>query len=159
VRRRLLSGVGAVVAGAALSVGGFASAAGAKQSALCRLDTAFTHGNDKTQSSIAAAIESGNWTAAQRTLLSAVHQEQRDESELIGVLHHAPAKVVAAGRTMIAFAGTEEQVIRTAASATQFETSEENAAENPKIESAERTLASYTSEKCGTPMPTSSALP
>ncbi len=157
--RRLLWGVGAVLACVALSAGGLTTAAQAKSSALCGLDTKFTRGATKAETSIAAAIESGNWASAQRALLSAVTEEKGDESALEAALHGAPAKVHSAAQTMIGFAGTEVHLIRSAQTASQFETNEETAAENPKIESAERTLASYTSEKCGTPTPASATTP
>ena len=158
--RRLLGGLGALVVAGAIFGGGFAPAAGAKSSKLCALDTKFTHSSSAAETSIAAAIESGSWSSAQRTLLSAVRQEARNERALVAALpQSASTKVRAAGRTMIGFAATEQRLIRSAQSASQFETGDENAVENPKIESAERTLASYTSAQCGTPVPSGGATP
>ncbi len=157
--RRTVWGVAALAACMALSAGGLPTAAGAKMSALCGLDSRFTRGASKAEASMVAAIESGSWASAQRALLSAVAREKDDEEALSAALHGAPTKVRTAAKTMIAFAGSEEHRIRTAESASQFETNEENAAESPTVESAERSLAAYTSAKCGTPTPASATTP
>ncbi len=55
---------------------------------------------------------------------------------------------------MLKLATTEESIIKSSTSLTQFESSLTTAAESPKLVSAEKTLASYFGNQCGITTPT-----
>jgi len=108
----------------------------------------------KSSAAISSAIESGNWGAAQKALLASFNQYSQAEAAAISALSNAPSSVKSAATKLIKFAGTEKSIIQKSTSLTQFESSEQAAAQSPKVVSAEKTLTAYFSNKCGSVTPT-----
>ncbi len=146
--RRIGVAVGTLAIGAVMGLVP-ALPAGASKGGLCSLNKSEESVSLKSTEAVSKAIESGNWAAAKKALLSSFSRVSQAEQLAIQALSGAPSNVKSAGGVMIKFAGTEKSIIAKSTSATQFETSEEAAAQSPKIASAEKTLASYFTAKCG----------
>lgn len=123
---------------------------GASKLGLCSLNKSQQKVELKSTGAITKAMESGNWAAAKKALLASFGQASQAEQLAVSALSGAPSNVRAAGAVMIKFAGSEKAIIEKSNSATQFATSVEAAAQSPKVTSAEKTLASYFTSKCGT---------
>jgi hypothetical protein len=122
--------------------------AGAKP-ALCSLAKSEVASQSKSTNAIVKAIEAGNWATAKQALLSSFNGESKAEALAISALSSAPAKVKAAGAVALKFVATEKSVIEKSTSVSQFESSIEAATKNPQLVSAEKTLESYQTAKCG----------
>jgi hypothetical protein len=123
-------------------------------SAMCTAAKHQTSSVSQQESAITKAMEAGNWSAVQKDLLATFNTELTAERRALGLLSSAPSNVRAAESTVFKLATTEESIIKTSTSLAQFESSLATAAENPKLVSAEQTLAAYFGTKCGTTTPT-----
>jgi len=117
--------------------------------AFCSLNKNATKVETKAETAIVKALESGNWPAAQKDMIAAFGQETAAEKAAVAALSGAPSDVRSAGAAMIKFANTELKIVKSSISATQFESSEESAAESPKLQAAEKVLTAYFDNQCG----------
>ncbi len=124
------------------------------KSALCTAAKNQTASTTKEGQAVAKAIEAGNWPAAQKQLLAAIGSAAGLEQKALGYLSSAPSNVRAAEQTVLKLVTTEKSIIKNSTSLAQFESSLSAAAQNPKLLSAEKTLASYFGTQCGTTTPT-----
>jgi len=132
----------------------WASGAKHSKSALCTAAKHQTASATKQGEAIAKAVEAGNWPAAQKQLLATFNSDAALERRALGYLSSAPSNVRAAEQTVLKLATTEESIIKSSTSFTQFESSLTTAAESPKLVSAEKTLSSYFGNQCGITTPT-----
>jgi len=146
--RRMGIGAGVVAVGVTMAIGP-GLPAGASRGGLCSLTKNATKAEVKSSSAISSAIQSGNWATVQKDLLASFNQASQAEQTAIAALSNAPSNVKAAGSVIIKFAATEKSIIQKSTTLTQFESSEETAAQSPKVASAEKTLAAYFTSKCG----------
>ncbi len=123
-------------------------------SALCTAAKHQTASASKQGEAIAKAVEAGNWPAAQKQLLATFNSDAALERRALGYLSSAPSNVRAAEQTVLKLVTTEESIIKSSTSFTQFESSLTTAAESPKLVSAEKTLSSYFGNQCGITTPT-----
>jgi hypothetical protein len=118
-------------------------------SAFCKLEkVSQADENSKLESAVTKALLAAKWSVAQKDLLSIEKQASTLEREFIGALSSAPAKVKSAATTLIKFVPAEENAVKSATSAADFETKEE-AVTGPKFTKASETLASYQDAQCG----------
>jgi hypothetical protein len=147
--RRVGTGIGIMVVGTAMALVPAVASGASKHEALCSLNKNVSKAEAKSSGQISSAIESGRWSAAQKALLASFNQYSQAEAAAMSALSNSPANVRAAGSVLIKFAGTEKSIIEKSTSASQFESSEEAAAQSPKVASAEKILAAYFGNKCG----------
>jgi len=153
--RRLGMGIVVVAVGTAMAfLPTVPVAANSRHQNVCSLNKNVTKAETKSAGAISSAIESGNWGAAQKALLASFGQYSQAEQAAIAALSNAPSNVKSAASVMIKFAGTEKSIIQKSTSASQFESSEETAAQSPKVANAEKVLAAYFGSKCGSVTPT-----
>jgi hypothetical protein len=145
-----LSMVPAVTASASVS-----ASATLRTSSLCKAYKADLKAASKSESaSIEKAIESGNWPAAQKALLSAFNGESGLEKSLVASLASAPSKVKAAASVSLKFDATLKSLIQKSKSLTQYESLVTAASKNPKLAAAEKVLDAYTQKECPGLLPT-----
>ena len=147
--RRLGIGIGVLAVGAAMAVVPLGGQAAWAKPSYCSQYGKANKAETKAETTIVSAIESGNWTAAKKALLSAIASESGAEKAAIADLRGAPPNVRAAGSKLLKFANTEVKVIKTSTSASQFESAEEALTQKPTFTAATTVLANYFDGKCG----------
>jgi hypothetical protein len=147
--RRVGVGFGIVSVGVAMTLVSVAPAGASQRGGLCSLNKSNQKAELRATTAVTKAVESGNWAAAQKALLGAFSQEASAEQQAIAALSGAPSSVKAAGGVMIRFSGTEKKIIQSSTTLANFESAAEAASQNPKVLSAEKTLSSYFTSKCG----------
>ena len=124
-------------------------------SALCKVYKAdLAQSTKSTGAAITKAIESGNWPAAQKALLSAFASAGGAEKALVAALASAPGNVKSAAAVALKFDGQLKSIIQSSTSMTQYESKVTSASQNPKLTAAEKTLDSYTAKQCPGLVPT-----
>jgi len=149
-------GLGVATIGMALSlVPAVTASASVRESSAVRtsaLCTAYKADIKASSSAVTAkitkAIESGNWPAAQKALLSAFSSEAGLEKNLISALNSAPSNVKAAAAVSLKFDGTLKGIIQKSKSMTQYESAVTSASKAPKLAAAEKVLDAYTQKTC-----------
>jgi hypothetical protein len=152
--RRVVVGVGVAAFGLAVGAVPVFPGVASAHPAFCALNKHAASVQSKTGAAVVKALESGNWPAAQKGLITEFGKVNTAEKAAIAALSGAPRKVKAAGATMIGFAKTEVKIVRASTSATGFESALETAAQSPKIQAAEKALTAFFDNKCGIPQTT-----
>ncbi|HEY6472705.1 MAG TPA: hypothetical protein VIY26_07420 [Acidimicrobiales bacterium] len=118
-------------------------------SAFCKAYKSELQQSGKADSgSIVKAMESGNWSEAQKALLSVYNSSGKQEKIVEGLLNGAPGNVKSAATVELKFDGTLKSIIQKATSLTQFESNVETAETSPKVQAATKTLDAYTQKQC-----------
>ena len=157
--RRMGLGIGILAVGTAMALVPLAPQAAWAKPGYCTQYGKANKAETKSETAIVSAIESGNWAAAKKALLSSVSSESGAEKAAIAQLHSAPSNVQRAGTKLLKFVSTEVKIIKTSTSATQFETSEESLAQSPTFTAATGVLANYFDAKCGITPTTAPTVP
>jgi hypothetical protein len=121
-------------------------------SAFCKLEKVNLEDNSPTskqEAALAKAMESGNWKAVQKQLVSLTSQASKLEQELLSALSSAPAKVKAAAQESIKLIPLEIKAMKKSTSVAQFESALTKATSGPKIQHAESVLEAYDTSQCG----------
>ncbi len=152
--QRARLGIGMLAVGVALALlpAATASATSATvgKSALCKAYTTEINQQTKGESGLVKEMESGNWPAVQKALLSTFGKEASEEKAFAAYLNGASAKVKAAAVVAEKLIGQFKTIIQRSTSLAQFETGITSAESNPKFTAAEKVLDSYTkSLGCG----------
>jgi hypothetical protein len=97
---------------------------------------------------ILKAMESGNWSEAQKALLSVYNSAGGELKTVEGFLRSAPGNVKSAASVELKFDGTLKSIIQKSTSLTQFESNVQTAETSPKVAAATKTLDTYTQKQC-----------
>jgi hypothetical protein len=142
-----------VLAGMPLAASAASGKGSNPNSPFCKLEKATLAANSPTskkEQALAKALESGNWKAAQKGLLTLDGQTGKLEQELISALSSAPAKVKSAAQQSIKLFPAELNAIKNSTSVAQFEAAEQKATSGAKFQKAESILETYDTTQCGT---------
>jgi hypothetical protein len=130
-----------------------ASSKGANpHSAFCKLEKAALAANSPSSAkevAVSKALESGNWKAAQKSLLALEGQTDKQEQEITSDLASAPAKVKAAVQEVIKLIPLELKAIKNSTSVHQFDTALQAATSGAKFVHAETVFQAYDTAQCG----------
>jgi hypothetical protein len=116
---------------------------------ICTLTKSQLASTTKTSTALEKALLSGNWAVAKKALLASFGGEKKLQQQAVAAYSGAPANVKATEPVLLGLVKTEEQLVQSSTSATQFESSFEAAIESPKYAAAEKTEAAYYTKVCG----------
>ena len=126
-----------------------------QENSICKAYQANTKAEEKQDTpAYTKALETGNWSAIQKLLLSSFKTESSASKALTSALGSAPGNVKSAASVIFKFDGTLKGIVQKSTSMTQF-TSGITAAESaPKVKSALATLDAYSQKLCPGIIPT-----
>jgi hypothetical protein len=116
---------------------------------ICQLTKSEEASSTKTSSALTKALLSGNWPAAKTALQASLAGAGKLQQQAVAAYSGAPANVKATVPVLLGLVKTEEKLVQSSTSASQFEASFEKAIESPKLAAAEKTEAAYYTKICG----------
>jgi hypothetical protein len=106
-------------------------------------------GSAAISSAMESAVQSGNFAAAQKTLLNLFSEIAKDAPAAETAMQSAPANVQAAFKTMISYDAQFKTAVASATSFTGLGTALASLGTNPALKSASETVGAYATAKCG----------
>ena len=116
---------------------------------ICTYTKAQQASSTKLTTTLEKDLVSGNWAATKAALLATFANNSKIEQEAAAAYSGAPANVKATEPVVIQLVKTEENLVKSSTSATQFESSFTTAIESPKFLAAEKIEANYYHSVCG----------
>jgi hypothetical protein len=156
LRHRLVQGVGVGALGLALSVAPALSAPAAVSGTvvlqgsghLCRDLKAEQSSSASVGTSIAAALEKGQFAKAKQQILKSIDQGLKLAAPALADLRSAPRNVQSALKALIKFDNSLKSVIKKATSITKMDAAIQSLA-TPQLTAEASTVATYIKAKCG----------
>ncbi len=127
-------------------------------SALCKDLRREQSSSNSIGTSIASAIESGNFSTAKKDMLNSINAGVKAASPALSVLRSAPGKVQSAMKGLIQFDGTLKKDIQNATSLTGLESSFTSLGNNAKLRSEATTVTNYITAQCGSLLATTTTV-
>jgi hypothetical protein len=111
----------------------------------------------KLGSTIATALESGNYATAKQEMVSSINAGLKVAAPALGALSSAPRNVQSAMRGLIKFDDQFKSAIESSASLTTLESALSALGQNPTLRTDSTTVTSYITAQCGSITPTTTA--
>jgi hypothetical protein len=118
-------------------------------SALCKDLKAEQAQSAKLGSSIASALESGNYASAKQEMVNSINAGLKEAAPALSVLKSAPGSVQTAMKGLIKFDNQFKSAIEGSTSLTTLESSFAQLGQNPSLRTYSTTVTNYITAQCG----------
>jgi hypothetical protein len=118
-------------------------------SALCKDLKAEQAQSAKLGSSIASALESGNYASAKQEMVTSINAGLKQAAPALTVLKSAPGSVQTAMKGLIKFDNQFKSAIESSTSLTTLESSFAQLGQNPSLRTYSTTVTNYITAQCG----------